>query len=55
MYKVDLCQGAAGMYKADLCRATALWETAGFYFDVDLGVRMNLFRVLNPKTTFTIV
>jgi hypothetical protein len=44
-----------GMYKADLCRGAALWETGGLYFDVDLGVRMNLWGVLNPNTTFATV
>ncbi|GKZ00209.1 hypothetical protein MPSEU_000973900 [Mayamaea pseudoterrestris] len=36
----------AGMYKADLCRGAALWETGGLYFDVDLGVRMNVLTAL---------
>jgi hypothetical protein len=32
-----------GMYKGDICRGAALYETGGLYFDVDLGVRMNVF------------
>jgi hypothetical protein len=44
-----------GMYKADLCRGAALWETGGLYFDVDLGVRMNIWQVLNEATTFATV
>lgn len=38
-----------GMYKADLCRGAALWETGGLYFDVDLGVRMNIFEALQKS------
>ena len=53
----------AGMYKADLCRGAALWETGGLYFDVDLGVRMNVITALEQsrqaknasKTTFCTV
>jgi hypothetical protein len=45
-------QETVGMYKADLCRGAALWETGGLYFDVDLGVRMNIFDVLQEDTTF---
>jgi Glycosyltransferase sugar-binding region containing DXD motif len=44
-----------GMYKADLCRGVALYETGGIYFDVDLGVRMNLFSVLLPETEFATI
>jgi Glycosyltransferase sugar-binding region containing DXD motif len=44
-----------GMYKGDLCRGVALVETGGMYLDVDLGVRMNLFRVLHSTTTFATV
>lgn len=44
-----------GMYKGDLCRGVALVETGGMYLDVDLGVRMNLFRVLHNTTTFATV
>lgn len=53
-----------GMYKADICRGAALYETGGLYFDVDVGVRTNLFEksqeeeegktnwILFPNTTF---
>jgi flagellar biosynthesis GTPase FlhF len=44
-----------GMYKADLCRGAALWETGGLYLDVDLGVRMNLFDVLESATNFATI
>lgn len=44
-----------GMFKADLCRGVALYETGGLYLDVDLGVRMNLWSVLNPNTQFATV
>jgi Glycosyltransferase sugar-binding region containing DXD motif len=44
-----------GMYKADLCRGTALYETGGLYFDVDLGVRMSLWKVLQPTTEFATI
>ena len=46
---------AQGMYKADLCRGAALWETGGLYLDVDLGVRTNLFDVLNVDTNFATI
>jgi len=38
-----------GMYKADLCRGVALYETGGLYFDVDLGVRMNVWQALQEQ------
>lgn len=41
-----------GMYKSDICRGAALWETGGLYFDVDLGVRMPVWRVLGPHAAF---
>jgi len=44
-----------GMYKADLCRGAALWQTGGLYFDVDLGVRINMFDLLKPETDFATV
>lgn len=44
-----------GMYKADLCRGAALYETGGVYFDVDLGVRLNVWTVLNPNTEFSTI
>lgn len=41
-----------GMYKADICRAAALAETGGWYFDVDVGVRLDVWQSLrNPSTT----
>jgi Glycosyltransferase sugar-binding region containing DXD motif len=48
-------QETTGMYKGDLCRGVALVETGGMYLDVDLGVRMNLFRALQNTTTFATV
>lgn len=45
----------AGMYKADLCRGVALYQTGGLYFDVDLGVRTNIFAVLNRHTEFVTI
>jgi len=44
-----------GMYKADLCRGAAVYETGGLYLDVDLGVRLNLFSVLQRDTEFATV
>lgn len=44
-----------GMFKADLCRGAAVYETGGLYLDVDLGVRLNLFTVLNTTTEFATV
>jgi hypothetical protein len=44
-----------GMFKADVCRGAAMVETGGLYFDVDLGVRMNLWEVLRTNTTFATV
>ena len=44
-----------GMFKADLCRGAALYETGGIYLDVDLGVRLNLWDVLNTTTEFATV
>lgn len=41
-----------GMYKSDMCRGAALWETGGLYFDVDLGVRMPVWKVLGTHATF---
>jgi Glycosyltransferase sugar-binding region containing DXD motif len=46
---------STGMYKADICRGAALWETGGIYLDVDVGVRMPLFHVLDPNTTFATI
>lgn len=43
------------MYKADLCRGAALYETGGLYFDVDIGVRINLWQVLRHSTKFATV
>jgi len=40
------------MYKADICRGTALLEHGGFYLDVDVGVRHDLWRDLRPQTEF---
>jgi hypothetical protein len=31
-----------GMFKADICRGSALYETGGWYFDIDVGVRVNV-------------
>lgn len=42
-------QETTGMYKADLCRGVALYETGGLYFDVDLGVRMNIWKALKEQ------
>jgi len=44
-----------GMFKADICRGAALAQTGGLYFDVDLGVRMNIFDALQFNTTFSTV
>lgn len=44
-----------GMYKADICRGSMLLEFGGLYFDVDLGVRENIFQVLKKDTTFATV
>ena len=41
-----------GMYKADICRGTALLEHGGFYLDVDVGVRHDLWKDLKPTTGF---
>ena len=41
-----------GMYKADICRGTALFEHGGFYLDVDVGVRHDLWNDLRPETEF---
>lgn len=41
-----------GMYKADMCRGTALLEHGGFYLDVDVGVRHDLWKDLQPTTEF---
>jgi mannosyltransferase OCH1-like enzyme len=44
-----------GMYKADLCRGIALYETGGLYFDVDLGVRLDIFATLQKSTEFATI
>lgn len=44
-----------GMFKADWCRGVALMEQGGVYFDVDLGVRQNVFEVLQSNTTLATV
>lgn len=44
-----------GMYKGDLCRGIALYENGGLYFDVDIGVRMNLWNVIQPLTEFVTI
>ena len=41
-----------GMYKADICRGSALYETGGLYFDVDIEARMSLFDVVDVGTEF---
>ena len=41
-----------GMYKADICRGSALYEYGGFYLDVDVGVRHDLWKDLNYETEF---
>ena len=41
-----------GMYKADICRGSALYEYGGFYLDVDVGVRHDLWEDLNYETEF---
>jgi len=43
------------MYKADICRGTALLEHGGFYLDVDVGVRQDLWHDLLPETEFVTV
>mmetsp|Transcript_20476 Transcript_20476/g.48035 ORF Transcript_20476/g.48035 Transcript_20476/m.48035 type:complete len:299 (+) Transcript_20476:364-1260(+) len=40
------------MYKADVCRGTALLEHGGFYLDVDVGVRHDLWEDLREDTEF---
>ncbi len=44
-----------GMFKADWCRGVALLERGGVYFDVDLGVRQNVFEVLQRNTSLATV
>ncbi|KAL7575294.1 hypothetical protein ACA910_001819 [Epithemia clementina (nom. ined.)] len=44
-----------GMIQADMCRGAALYEYGGLYLDVDLGVRRNLWTLLQPTTTFVTV
>ncbi|KAL7579347.1 hypothetical protein ACA910_014023 [Epithemia clementina (nom. ined.)] len=44
-----------GMIKGDICRGAALYEYGGLYFDVDLGVRRNIWTLLQPTTTFVTV
>ena len=39
-----------GMFRADLCRAIILYETGGIYYDIDLGIRSNLFNYINTNT-----
>ena len=41
-----------GMYKADICRGSALLENGGFYLDVDVGVRHDLWKDLKLHTEF---
>jgi len=41
-----------GMYKADICRGSALYEYGGFYLDVDVGVRHDLWNDLSYETEF---
>lgn len=41
-----------GMYRADICRGSALYEHGGFYLDVDVGVRHDLWKDLHIKTEF---
>ena len=41
-----------GMFKADICRGSALYETGGFYVDVDVGVRKDLWLDLRNGTEF---
>ena len=44
-----------GMFKGDMCRGAALYESGGVYFDVDLGVRTNVWEVLAPDTEFATI
>lgn len=48
-------QESHGMYKADICRGAALYETGGYYMDVDLQARMSIPPILHPNTTFTTI
>ena len=41
-----------GMFKADICRGSALYETGGFYLDVDVGIRHDLWSNLLTNTEF---
>jgi Glycosyltransferase sugar-binding region containing DXD motif len=50
MFKQFFIDEPLGMYKGDLCRGAALYETGGLYFDVDLGVRMNIFGNVTVAT-----
>ena len=50
-------QESTGMFKADMCRGSALYETGGFYLDVDVGIRTNFWAsdppgLLLPTTEF---
>lgn len=43
----------AGMFKADICRGSILYETGGFYLDVDVGVLVgDLWQYLQTSTEF---
>ena len=44
-----------GKYRADMCRGAALYELGGYYFDIDLKVRLNAIELLQPNTTFATV
>jgi len=55
-FLVQSCQNEhGGAIKADLCRGAALLQTGGLYFDVDLGVRMSVWDILQHNTTFSSV
>ena len=41
-----------GMFKADICRGSTLYEYGGFYLDVDVGVRHDIWADLKSSTEF---
>ena len=49
---LDFRREAVGMIKSDICRLVMLYNTGGYYFDIDVAPLDALHKVLDPRATF---
>jgi len=49
---LDFRREAVGMIKSDICRLVMLYNTGGYYFDIDVAPLDALHKALDPRATF---